>query len=71
MSDWKALRTARFRYIARASGQEVLYDLSKEFGEYCDVAGEPAYAAALADLRHELLKRLLVRERPAPRTWTY
>ena len=69
--DWKALHTPQFRYIARASGQEILFDLEQRHGEYHDVAAQPEYAATLAELRHELLRHLIERERPLPRVWPY
>ena len=69
--DWKALHTPQFRYIARADGREILFDLRQTHGEYCDVAGDAAYAETLAELRHELLRRLIERERPLARVWPY
>ena len=69
--DWKALHTPQFRYIARADGREILFNLDQAHGEYCDVAGDVAYAETLAELRHELLRRLIERERPLARVWPY
>lgn len=69
--DWKALHTPDFRYIARASGQEILFDLRQPLGEYHDVADQAEYAGTLAELRHELLRILIERERPLPRLWSY
>jgi arylsulfatase A-like enzyme len=71
MGDWKSLRTPGFRYIAHADGRERLWDLERDPGEYRDVAAEPAYAPALAELRHALLRRLIERERPRARVWPY
>jgi len=71
MTGWKALRTARFHYIVEASGKETLYDLRKDPAGYQDVAADPAYAPALAQLRQDLLVRLIERERPLPRVWAY
>ena len=68
---WKALRTERYRYVCESSGRETLYDLEQDPGEYVDVAGDPAYAAALSDLRHRLLQRVLAAEQPLPRAWAY
>ncbi len=68
---WKTLRTAQFRYLIEADGRESLFDLANDPGEYQNVAAEPAYTATVAALRHQLLQRLLQRERPLPRTWTY
>lgn len=67
----KILRTERFRYIAHADGREELYDLDRPFGEYQDVAGEQAYAESLAEVRAELVRRMIEMERPLPRTWPY
>jgi arylsulfatase A-like enzyme len=71
MNGWKTLRTDRFRYVAEADGRESLYDLAQDPGGYHNVAEDPAYISALAEARHELLTRLLARERPIPRVWPY
>ena len=71
MTGWKTLRIEGFRYVVEASGRESLYDLARDPVGYHDVASEPAYAAVLAEVRHELLRRLIERERPIPRTWPY
>jgi arylsulfatase A-like enzyme len=68
---WKSLRTPRFHYLCESSGRESLWDLERDPGEYADVAGDPAYASALADLRRLLLQRLLENEQPLPRVWNY
>ena len=70
-TGWKSLRTERFRYVLHADGTECLYDLSAKWGDYRDVAAEPAYAAELADVRHRLSRKLLAAERPLPRAWPY
>ena len=70
-SGWKSLRTERFRYVLHAHGTEHLYDLSAEWGDYRDVAGDTAYTADLAAVRHQLSCKLLAAERPRPRTWPY
>lgn len=70
-TGWKNLRTARYRYIVTASGQETLYDLARDPREYQDVAGDPTYLPVLADLRRQLVQRLIERERPRPRVWPY
>jgi arylsulfatase A-like enzyme len=70
-TGWKTLRTPQFRYRVEADGREALFDLATDHGEYHDVAEHPAYAATVAGLRRRLLQRLLARERPLPRTWTY
>ena len=70
-SGWKTLRTPHVRYRVEADGREALFDLARDPGEYRDVAADPAYADNLAEARRCLLQRLLARERPLPRTWTY
>jgi arylsulfatase A-like enzyme len=70
-SGWKTLRTAQVRYRIETDGREALFDLARDPGEYHDVAAEPDYADALATARRQLLQRLLDRERPLTRTWTY
>ena len=70
-TGWKSLRTERFRYVLHADGSERLYELSAEWGDYRDVAAEPAYAADLAAVRHQLSHKLLAAERPLPRAWPY
>jgi arylsulfatase A-like enzyme len=71
MTGWKALRSRDFRYVVHADGRERLFDLRSDPGEYRDVADDPAYGAALAELRHALLRRLIERERPLRRIWPY
>ena len=68
---WKTLRLESSRYVVQADGEEHLYDLAQDPLGYHDVAGEPESAVDLAQARHELLRRLLERERPLPRTWPY
>ena len=68
---WKTMRTDRFRYVVEADGGETLYDLWQDPGGYHDVTIDSAYAPTLAEARRELLRRLLERERPIPRTWAY
>ncbi len=70
-AGWKNLRTARYRYVVEAGGKEVLFDLAADPGEYADLAGDPAHAGILAELRGRLLQRLIERERPLPRVWPY
>lgn len=70
-SQGKSLRTEQFRYVVRTDGREELYDMSKDLGEYFNVADQAAYAEALSDMRAELIRRLLQIERPIPRTWPY
>jgi arylsulfatase A-like enzyme len=71
MTGWKALRTANFHYIVEASGKETLFDLREDPSGCQDVSADPAYTSALAQLRQDLLIRLIERERPLSRVWTY
>jgi arylsulfatase A-like enzyme len=68
---WKALRTARYRYVCESSGAEHLWDLEADPGEYCDVAADSEYAEALSDHRRLLLIRTIENEHPLPRVWAY
>jgi arylsulfatase A-like enzyme len=71
---WKALRTERHRYVCRvtaAGAEEHLWDLQQDPGEYHDVAGDPAYAAVLAEHRRRLLARTIENEQPLARVWAY
>ncbi|MBN2448862.1 MAG: sulfatase-like hydrolase/transferase [Lentisphaeria bacterium] len=71
MTGWKAARVPGFRYIMRANGEELLFDLDRDPGEYRNMAADPAYAVTLSDLRARLLRRLLAAERPKPLVWAY
>jgi arylsulfatase A-like enzyme len=68
-AGWKNLRTARHRYLIHADGSERLWDLERDPRECHDVAGEPDYAAILAEHRRLLLARLIEQERPLPGRW--
>ena len=68
---WKTLRVEGLRYVVDASGAEALFDLERDPLAYEDVAGESEYADQLQAVRKRLLERLLERERPLPRQWTY
>jgi hypothetical protein len=57
----KTLRSDAFKYTrSRRSGQtqEALFDLRRDQDEFVNVAGDPAYAAASAQMRARLLDRL-------------
>ena len=71
LHGWKTLRTDNLRYVVEADGKEMLFDLDADPHAYVDVAGQESYAATLADARHQLLQRLLDRERPKARVWPY
>jgi len=70
-TGWKTLRTPQYRYLIQADGEEKLWDIQQDPGEYHDVAAEPAYAAVLAEQRRLLLQRLIDMERPLARIWPY
>ena len=71
MAGWKTLRAEGFRYLTEASGKESLYDLTEDPEGYHNVIDNPAYASVLAEMRRELIRRLIERERPLPRVWAY
>jgi arylsulfatase A-like enzyme len=71
MTGWKSLRMRGLRYVAHADGTELLFDLERDPGGYQDVAGWAEYQTSLAQARWELIRRLIERERPLPRTWAY
>lgn len=67
----KTIRTDRYRYVSYADGREMLFDLEKDPHGYRNLAGEAGYADILAELRHEMLKRLIQIERPIRPVWAY
>ncbi len=67
----KSLRTARYRYVSYADGQELLFDLEEDPHGYHNLANEPAHSQTLAEMRHQMLQHLIQIERPIPRTWAY
>ncbi|WP_175442262.1 sulfatase [Humibacillus sp. DSM 29435] len=69
--DWTSIRSATHHYLVTAGGDEMLWDLSADPGEYEDVAAEAAQAGELARHRGLLLARLLRARRTLPRTWPY
>lgn len=68
---WKSLRSERYRYICREDGRELLFDLNRDPGEYTNCAADAGYSGALADIRRQLVLRLLRAERPRERAWSY
>lgn len=70
-AGWKNLRTSDFRYVRHVERGELLYDLSQDPKEQVDVASDPRYAAVLADMRGQLVDRIIENERPLPRVWPY
>ncbi len=67
----RSLRMPGLRYVAKADGSEMLFDLEKDPWEYNDVVEDPAYAATLADARKALIGRMIRIEQPLPREWPY
>lgn len=65
--SWKAVRTHAHKYCRSGAGAELLFDLAADPGELTDLACDPAYAATLADMRHELLRRWFTVEKQYPR----
>ena len=70
-AGWKMITTQEFRYVAHADGQEFLYDLREQWGEYRDVSEGPKYAADLSEHRRRLLQRTIAQEQPLPKIWPY
>jgi len=71
MQGARSLHTSCCHYIVRDNGSETLYDLDRPHGQYENVAGEPAYRERVAQLRLDMLQRLLAQARHAPRTVQY
>jgi arylsulfatase len=69
--DWKSLRTRDYRYTLHQDGTENLYDIHKDPGEYCDLAGDEDHRTILADMRKRLLLRLTHAEARLPATCAY
>jgi arylsulfatase A-like enzyme len=68
---WKTLRTPGFRYLMQDDGQELLFDVTQDPQELTDISGDEAYEPVLVEHRRLLLTKLVERERPRERTWTY
>ncbi len=54
LKSFAGLRTASFKYVLYANGEEELYDLARDPDELQSVASDPAYAA----VKQELARRL-------------
>ncbi|MGB0372737.1 MAG: sulfatase [Opitutales bacterium] len=52
----QSVRSERFRYTLTANGEEELYDHYMDPQEWTNVASEPEYASAKADLREQMMK---------------
>lgn len=68
---WKSLRTSRYHYLVHDDGHEHLWDLATDPGEATDLASEESRQTVLAELRHELLVRLLQIESTHRPVWPY
>lgn len=67
----RSLRLPGLRYVAKADGSEMLFDLRKDPWEYRNVADDPDYAETLAGARKALIGRMIRIEQPLPREWPY
>ncbi|MEE4195243.1 MAG: sulfatase-like hydrolase/transferase [Anaerolineae bacterium] len=65
--SWKAIRTERYKYCVNQDGQELLYDHQIDPYEQKNVVSDPTYAAALLEVRQEMLKRWFTVESQYPR----
>jgi arylsulfatase A-like enzyme len=68
---WRSLRTERFRYVVKDTGEESLFEVGAPLGSYRDLMPEASAASALADHRRELITRMLAAEQPKARVWPY
>jgi arylsulfatase len=68
---WKSLRTPTHRYVAEATGDEYLYDLTTDPWEYQDIAHDSGSVDALAECRHALISRMMSIEQPHELEWPY
>lgn len=68
---WKSLRTRTHRYGIAAIGEEHLFDVEADPHETNDISTDADSGEILAEHRRLLLQRLIHRERPRARTWTY
>lgn len=68
---WKNIRTAEYRFVVEADGQEQLYHLPSDRHEYRNLASVSSYQPVLAEMRSKLIRKLLSSERPLARVWTY
>ena len=69
---WKTLRTRKFKYSICADGTERLLDLEKDPHELTNLVYDSEYAAALAEMRAELVRRWFTVESQYPlRTGIY
>ncbi|MCD6361264.1 MAG: sulfatase-like hydrolase/transferase [Armatimonadetes bacterium] len=70
--QWQVcVRTREWFYSTGTDGRELLYDLTQDPGEHCDVAQQDEYAAALSDMRRLCLQRQMAALQPGPRVAAY
>lgn len=67
---WRSVRTPELRYLIHADGSEKLWRVEGNHPDV-EVTDDPSFREALADLRRQLLARMLTAERPLPRSWPY
>jgi len=67
VSSWKAVRTHAHKYCRSGDGDELLFDLAADPHELTNLAGDPAHAPALAEMRSEMLRRWFTVEKQYPR----
>ncbi len=70
-TGWRSLRLPGRRYVCTNEGEEMLFDLEKDPGEYHNLAADFAYESELAEIRRLLVRRMIGMERPLPLTWIY
>lgn len=67
----KTVRTATHRYVVDTQGDEQLYDMQADLGQYRNLAEAPAHAEALDAHRLIMLQRLMGKEVRTPRDYLY
>ena len=71
-NTWKTLRTRGHKYSICGDGREQLLDLQADPHELTNVVDRPEHAAALAEMRRELLRRwFTIESQFPPRTGIY
>ena len=67
----KSIRTKRFRYVIREDGEESLFDLVQDPGEYHNLVEDESKEKKLSELRKRALEKVIKVERIRPRSWAY
>ena len=62
----KMIRTRRHKYVWRLHGEEELFDLVQDPGEFVNVAARPCCREVLADMRQRLIRALVETETNQP-----